>query len=92
MQREGPYTVPRGFVLADGYILTNVEWHPNEWFGDFAQNETGIQRKGDEFRLIQHGWRNFEDACKLILKALAKGWDEYRITILMTWLANRRFR
>lgn len=94
--REPPYSVNRGHVERDGYLLTHVEWHPSNMHGiDIGQPETGVRRKvsgGDygDFELIQHGWRDFDAAGDVILRGLAKGWDVYRIAKLMDWLENRR--
>ena len=87
--RDGPYTVDRGFKRTDRWLLTNMEWHPNNWFGDFAQYETGVRAVVDgevvrgSFELIQHGWPDFEAANDVILRGLEKEWSPYKIADIM---------
>ena len=95
-REEGaPYVIHRGGAVIEGYRLSHVEWHPNSWFGDYGQPETGVRRVvdgkdvRDSFFLIQHGWWDFDAAAKLITKALEKDWDEYRIHDLMKWMLER---
>lgn len=93
--REPPYSVSRGERITDRWLLTHVEWHPSNWFGDFGQPETGVRERQPDgtwgnFQLIQHGWWDFAAAEALILRALDKGWDAGRIYELMRWMHERR--
>lgn len=92
-RKEGPYTVDRGSIEKDGFLLTNVEWHPNHMI-DVGQPETGIRRKQPdgtyaEFELIQHDWWDFEKANCVILRCLNKGWSVWRTDKLMDFMKNK---
>lgn len=94
--KEPPYSVNRGQKIVGDLLLTNVEWHPSNWWGgDYGQPETGVRRmEGDKavegsFLLIQHGWWNFDFANEVIVKALEKGWDDCRTHDLMRWMLER---
>ena len=97
-RRDGPYTVFVSEQKHADFYLSNVEWHPNSWFGDIPQYETGVRPVRDgvvvtdpgSFFLVQHGWSDFERADDIIVKALRKGWDAGRITVLIDWLRDRR--
>jgi hypothetical protein len=94
---EPPYSASRGEVDEPDFLLTHAEWHPSSMHGiDRGCPETGVRRKVDgqivkgSFELIQHGWWNFDAAGALILRALRKGWDTYRISALMNWMRETR--
>lgn len=86
-----PFHQAAGEVNESDFLLTHALWWP---FGDHGSGcpETGVRDKSrpGSFDLIQHGWRDFDAAGALILRALRKGWDAYRIGTLMDWLRARR--
>lgn len=99
-RKEPPYMDHISQVKTDRWYLTNCIWHPSFGGFDIGQPETGVKPVRDgvvvhgpgTFRLIQHGWTEFETANKIILKALDKGWDECRISGFIQWFAERRHR
>ena len=96
-RKEEPYSVRRGRVEVDTYLLTHAEWHPCDFGMDYAQYETGVRYKqpDGEYRgwtLFQHGWHDFEAVTKVIVKGLNKGWDEDRIQVVIDYLRSRRMR
>lgn len=86
--REPPYSVARGHrTVAARWLLTNAEWHTSTMTRDHVVSyETGVrdldafgQTIGRSFRLIQHGWSDFDAASDLIERGLLKGWNTERI-------------
>lgn len=90
--REPPYSVARGHrTIAARWLLTNAEWHTSTMSCDHVvSHETGVRDLDAagktidrSFRLIQHGWRDFDGACDLIERGLLKGWNTERISDVM---------
>lgn len=88
---EFPCSIPSGSYKDDKYLLTHAVWR-NEYGS--VQPETGVRfAKPDgtygDFSLIQHGWLSFDDAEKVILRGLQKGWNLCRIEDLMRRVRGR---
>lgn len=88
-----PYCESIRTVDAGDFFLSHAVWHNS--LGS-NQPETGVRRMKDgvpvkdDFRLIQHGVRNFDFAEPLILRGLRKGWGACRIGEFVEHLAKRR--
>lgn len=95
-----PYSESRGAAqIGDDWLLTHVIWHPTGPWGEYLSDchETGVRFLRDikadgrpRFELIQHGWRNFTAAQRIIERGLRKGWDADRIATLMDFIKSRR--
>jgi len=93
-----PYSESRGAAqIGDDWLLTHVIWHPTTLAGYGHCPETGVRFLRDikadgrpRFELIQHGWRNFTAAQRIIERGLRKGWDADRIATLMDFIKSRR--
>lgn len=88
--KSRPFSQSAGSFVGDDYVLTHARWWPLGEEGTGCP-ETGVrdQSRPGSFELIQHGWSDFNAAEKLILRALRKGWDTYRIGTLMDWMRTR---
>ncbi len=72
-----------------GYYLTHAIWYNS--YGSY-QPETGVRTHAaglKDFRLIQHGSNNWPLVNVVTLAGLSKGWDEWRIAMVIGWLHSR---
>lgn len=97
-ERNVPYSVARGSLVVDGrWLITHAEWHPCGMFGDIAQFESGVRDLSEDrkeipgsFRLVQHGWSDFDRAGQIIARGLRKGWGTDRIGRVMDAIKEGR--
>lgn len=82
-----PKNIKLPAIETDDYLLTNLIWY---------NPETGVRTKtngviNDDFKLIQHDWRDWQFACEIILKGLKKGWSVEKIADVMEFMQNKRW-
>jgi hypothetical protein len=90
-------STPLGHEKTDTHLLTHIAWNSMPEYFSYGSNETGIRDIRDgkvvegTFRLIQHGWTDWQWAGEIIKRLLAKGKDDYKIFKLMDYMKDRKW-
>ena len=83
-----------GHETTPTHYITHCEWNSMPEMFSVGCNETGVtdrvNNRGENFRLIQHGWHDWKAAGEFIKKGLSKGWNTDKIAKVMDFIKDKK--